>query len=107
MPSNFTARVMQAVEKLAAAEDKHPEQSRAWIWRRLIPRVAVVAIVIAGGVFLHERSEGARAAELAQSLKTVTQVESLPSPSTLEDFDAIRRMGKTAPVDQELLALLQ
>jgi ferric-dicitrate binding protein FerR (iron transport regulator) len=108
MPSNFTARVMHAVEHRAAVR-KHGHVMRhyRWWWRSLLPRMAMAAVVVCAGIFVHHRYEVARAAEFARSIVVVSQVESLPDAAFLQDFDAIRRLSKKPPVDEELLSLLQ
>lgn len=103
--SNFTARVLQAVER--EQTQREPGLQWAWIWRVLVPRVAVAAVVVGAGLFAHHRHEVAQRVALAQSMVAVADVRSLPSPQFLEDFDVIRRMNPTPPADKDLLALLQ
>lgn len=105
--SNFTARVMQAVEREAVACKSKPAIWRVWLLRPLLPRVAVAAVVVCAGLLAYHHHETGRRAALAQSLVAVSEVESLPSAALLEDFDVIRRLGRTPPVDEELLALMQ
>jgi anti-sigma factor RsiW len=106
--SNFTARAMQAVEHEAESEQRGRVVHRqGWWWRSLLPRMAVVVVLVFGVFFIHQRYQDARAAELVRSLVAVTQVESLPDPAFLQNFDAIRRLSKPPPVDEELIELLQ
>ena len=99
VPSNFTSRVLQAVEQ---ETKKAPTQG--WrFWHRLprwLPRVAVVGIVLAFGTFAYQRH---------QTLETARSVAhiSLPEPELLRDFDAIQRLGQTQAPDEDLLALLK
>ena len=51
MPSNFTARVLQAVRLDEAAERRRRRWSQWVWWRRLAARVAVVAIIVVAGIF--------------------------------------------------------
>jgi negative regulator of sigma E activity len=105
VPSNFTARVLQAVEREAA-------RPRAWSWRwnwhMLVPRVAFAAAVITftGLVFQHHEINRQRTA-LARNVALVTRGQPMPSPEALENFDAIRRMSQPQHADDELLALMQ
>ncbi|MGO9003005.1 MAG: hypothetical protein ACLPYM_00590 [Limisphaerales bacterium] len=105
VPSNFTARVLQAVEREAA-------RPRAWNWRwnwhTLVPRVAFAAAVIAftGLAFQHHEIYRQRIA-LARNVALVTGGQPMPSPEALENFDAIRRMSQPQHADDELLALMQ
>lgn len=107
VPSNFTARVLQAVEREAHLQKPALPTGRSSWLRSLLPRVAVVAAVACIGLFAWHRHETAQRAELAKSLMAVSEVESLPAAAFLEDFETIRRLGRTAPVDEELLALMQ
>jgi anti-sigma factor RsiW len=107
--SNFTARVLRAVEREAEANgDASTAPWHGWL-KSLLPRVAVAvaALVLGLGFYGWHRHQVAQRAELARSLMAVSQVESLPPAAFLEDFDAIRRLGRRPPVDEELLALMQ
>jgi negative regulator of sigma E activity len=105
VPSNFTARVLQAIER----EEARP---RAWNWRwswhTLVPRVAFAAAVIAfaGLAFQHHEIYSQRTV-LAKNVALVTSGQPMPSPEALENFDAIRRMSQPQHADDELLALMQ
>lgn len=105
VPSNFTARVLAAVE----LEDNKATRSRGWNWRLLWPRVAVAAaVLIFAGVSLQHYEVKARRAELAENLASVTRMQT-PSIEALENLDAIQRMSQsqTGHADTELLADLQ
>jgi anti-sigma factor RsiW len=108
VPSNFTARVLQALERENAAELRHP--GRKWHFRfrwNWLPRVAVAAVVVGAGLFSYEQgSRAVRRVEYAQSVAAVSGVASLPSPEVLQDFDAIRVSNPTK-ADEELLAALK
>jgi len=101
LPSNFTARVMQAVE----LEDAR--RAPAWIfftwnWRVRLPRFALAAaVVMAAGLVLHQQAISSQRAALARRIALVPA----PSVEVLQNFDAIQRMGQPAHADPELLAL--
>jgi negative regulator of sigma E activity len=102
--SNFTARVMQAVER----EDLQAARMRGWRWRwrSLLPRAAVAAVMVAAAGFTFYQHEiDNRRFELAQNVALVTQAQPLPSVDALKNFDAIQRMSQPAHADEELLAL--
>jgi anti-sigma factor RsiW len=106
--SNFTARVMQAVEREAAAELRQGE--RKWqFWRRLrwLPKVAFAAIALGAGVLSYHQIQAARFAEYAHSVAAVSDVSSLPAPDVLKDFDAIRASDPTPAPDEQLLTALK
>ena len=106
VPSNFTARVLEAVQRDAARPQ--PKRDWAWVWRVFAPRVAVATCVVAGaGLFANHRLAIWKLKTIAGSVQTVAAVSSLPAPEVLADFDAIRRLGAAATPDNELLAALQ
>ena len=110
--SNFTARVLQAVERESAAEARRESKSifdrvRQWFWRPA-PRVAW-ALLVAGllGFGYHQHQTNVRG-EMARGLSVLANVATLSGPAVLQDFEAIDRLGKSAPGDdEELYALLQ
>jgi anti-sigma factor RsiW len=108
VPSNFTARVLQAVEREAAAELRRGERKRPF-WRRLrwLPRAAFAAMVLGAGLVSYRQIQAARFAEYAHSVVAVSDVSSLPGPEILKDFDAIRASNPTSLPDEQLLAVLQ
>jgi hypothetical protein len=104
--SNFTARVMQAVER--EAHTRPQVGSRAW-WLRLIPRVAVAAVIIVAGAAGWHQYRVQQRTSMAQSVAAVStavaKVDPLTDPKVFANFDAINRMGPSP--DRELLALLK
>jgi len=105
VPSNFTARVLAAVELDEAAAARSP--GWALNWRLLWPRVAAVAaILILAGVSVQWHEFHSQRATLARSVALVA-AQPLPSVDALENLDAIQRMSRPAHADGELLAALQ
>jgi hypothetical protein len=105
--SNFTARVLQAIEREAKA-DARQRSSRKTFWRmppRWLPRTASATIVVTAGllIYLHNNSVEARQRALVQRVAAVP----LPSPEILTNFDAIRIVSATPAPDEQLLALFQ
>ncbi len=101
MPSNFTARVLQAVEHEAA-------RSPRWNWHVLMPRVAFAAVVVAfTGLTIHHHEIYSQRVALVKSVALATGGQPMPSAEALENFDAIRRMSQPQHADDELLALMQ
>ncbi|HEY1490559.1 MAG TPA: hypothetical protein VGF90_05920, partial [Verrucomicrobiae bacterium] len=109
VPSNFTARVLQAIEREAAAAAPRPPGNRVrWFLRVLLPRAAVAAVVLGLGVgVLSHQHTTANRAELVQGVKVVAGVSSLPSPEILQDFETIRQMPASTGPDPELISLLK
>lgn len=102
VPSNFTTRVMQAIE-LEESRAKH-RWFASWNLRALLPRMAVAAVVVVcSSLAIHEYQLDARRTQLARSVALVTS-SPLPSVDALNNFDAIARMSQPH-ADDELLAL--
>jgi negative regulator of sigma E activity len=102
--SNFTARVLAAIE-LEAAE---AARSRGWHWnwRSLLPRVAVAtAVLVFAGVSIQRYEANSQRAALVKNVAMVAAAQPLPSVEALNNFDAIARMSQRA--DDQLLALMQ
>ena len=106
VPSNFTARVLQAVER----ESVRPHATGwnwSWAWRVLVPRMAVAAVVVVfAGFGIHGYELNARRAALARNVVLVAEAQPLPSVDALRNFSAIQRMSQPH-ADDELLVLLQ
>jgi negative regulator of sigma E activity len=84
MPSNFTARVLQAVER----EEARPRVwSWRWNWHTLVPRVAFAAAVIAftGLAFQHHEIYRQRTA-LAKNVALVTRGPTDAQPGSAGKF---------------------
>ena len=108
VPGNFTARVLQAVEREAAAELRRPRGN--WLsrrWLRWLPRMAFATVVVGAGLVSYQHLEAAHRKKLAESVAMVSAVSSLPSPEILKDFDAIQASNPTPAPDEQLLAVLQ
>ena len=108
VPGNFTARVLQAVERDAAAELRGREgRWLVWPWRRWLPRVALAVVVVGVGFVSYQKVDASSRRKLAESVAMVSSVSSLPSPDILKDFDAIQALTLTPPPDEELLLVFQ
>ena len=108
MPSNFTARVLQAIER----EEARTAPTRSWFWfwhwRVLVPRVAVAVMVLGLAGLAYQRHELGQRAELARDIALLAEAQPVPSVEALKNFDAIQRMSQTTTrADDELLALLK
>ncbi len=105
VPSNFTARVLQAVE---LDEGLRPRRGiLGWNWHMLLPRIAVTAaLILFAGMTLHHYDLTARRTALARSAVLVAGSQPLPSVDALKNFDAIQRMSQPR-ADEELLTLMQ
>jgi anti-sigma factor RsiW len=107
VPSNFTARVLQEVERQHRRSARRGKANwRGWL-RLLLPRTAVVAAIVGLSIVSVQQYRSAKRAELARSVAAVSDVQSLPGPDILADFEVIRRLSPATAADEELLALLQ
>jgi len=106
VPSNFTARVLAAIE----LEEARATRSGGWTWdwRALWPRVAVAAaVLIFAGAGLQRYAANSQRITLAKNLAMVAVAQPPPSVDALENLDAIQRMSQPAHADGDLLADLQ
>jgi negative regulator of sigma E activity len=102
--SNFTARVMQAIER----EEMNQSRWRffGWRWQAVVPRLAAAAVIVGLASFtFHQHELYARQVALAKDAALVVSSQPLPSVEALKNFDAIQRMSQPAHPDDELLAL--
>ena len=100
--TNFTARVLQAVERDSSSASRRERGLFHWLKFNWLPRIAVVTLLVCGGfvtVQQHKRTQ------IAQDVAAVSNAAILP-PQWLQDFDAINGLSQP-PVDNELLAALQ
>jgi len=107
VPSNFTARIMQAVDRETASS---PEGVRTWRWnwQLVLPRVAAaMAVMVVGVLALHQYTIHHQRIALVKTVALVTSGQPVPSTEALENFAAIRRMSQPQHADDELLALLK
>jgi len=102
--SNFTARVMQAVE----LEELRVVRTRGWHWnwQAFLPRfAAAAAVMLFAGFAFHQHENANRRAEITRSVMIVASAQKLPSMEALQNFDAIQRMSQPVHADEGLLAL--
>lgn len=105
--SNFTARVLQSVDRHAADQSRERQPRRLWPLFHWLPRFAVPALALGIGLLVFQRHQVVARAQMAESVAAFSQVTSLPGPEVLKDFEVVRRLSQTPPADEELLALLR
>lgn len=106
LPTNFTARVLQAVHR---EERPSTPRSRDWTWilRVLVPRTATAMLVLGVCGFAVHQYRVKQHVVIGDSLVTIATVPTMPSAQALEDFEAIQRLDSDPAADKELIALLQ
>ena len=105
MPSNFTSRVLQSIERETHEAQRSAARAHTPWWRAFMPRFAVATAVvgISGISYWHYQSvKQEELADAAKNLVTVTGAGALSDPAVLEDFEVIRQMSQA---DDGLLAL--
>jgi len=111
VPSNFTARVLEAAAREARQDERRVGEKRGWfgrLWTRsLMPRMALALVVFGAGLFAYHEIHQRQLAEIRQSLITISDVPSLANPEILQDFDAIEVMSQSPKADEDLIKLLQ
>jgi len=102
--SNFTSQVVHAVERDVLESSPHSTRKSFahWLRSNWLPRVALAALLLGGGVFSVQQY---KRVQVAHDIAAVSSVASIP-PQWLQDFDAINRLSQP-PIDDELLAALQ
>lgn len=105
VPSNFSARVLQAIERESQNAGRVDPRARVPWWRVLVPRLAAVTVVLGIGMIVYRHHQSVKQTELAGTAKEFVAVAAAAPQAGLtvfEDFEAIRRMGQA---DEGLLAL--
>jgi hypothetical protein len=107
VPSNFTARVMNAIDLAEAAEARNTGSGFRWrlLWPRLVGATAIC--LLTGVLAIHQFGTSHQPALLAKNLAQVASAPTQPSVEALENWDAIQVMSHPASADGELLAALQ
>jgi negative regulator of sigma E activity len=105
VPSNFTARVLQAVELEESRRTRR--WSLGWNWHVFLPRIAVTAaVVLFAGLTIHHYELAGQRNALARNVALIAGSQPLPSVDALKNFAVIQRMSQPR-ADDELLALMQ
>jgi len=105
LSSNFTARVLQAVD-LEAAQEARQARSRPW-FRVLLPRLGGVTAALLLAFFGVQEYRAVKRLELAKDV-SLMEMAKLPGADVLQDFDAINQLQQIAATsDEELLKALQ
>ncbi|RPI99768.1 MAG: hypothetical protein EHM39_05955 [Chloroflexi bacterium] len=109
VPSNFTARVLQAVKRAEEQAGRQPTGLwRLWHWpAKWSVRAALASVILVAGLLSYQHVQDSRREERAQSLMEITSAAAVPGPEILQDFDAIHAMSQAPTADLELLKALE
>jgi hypothetical protein len=106
--SNFTSQVLRAIELEEVKISR--EHKRGWPARRVgfgwVSRLAVAGFCAFVGLLAINHHQFSKRVQLAHNIEQVTRVAALPT-EWLENFETINQLSQTAPVDEELLAMLK
>jgi hypothetical protein len=109
VPSNFTARVRQAVQ--AGQSSSASDRTRVWhrfVIRRWMPQVATVGTAVTVAWLAYAQHQAAGRQELARNLAEISRLAGGTSVEVLENFDAIERLNQVPRNEaRELMAALE
>jgi anti-sigma factor RsiW len=106
--TNFTARVLQAAQRLPAKPAwRRRLEMFPWLPAGWVPRAALAAAMVCSGLLSFHEYEALRRTREAQAVASVSRLAALPSIDWLENFDTINRLNKVKVADDDLLTVLQ
>lgn len=106
LSSNFTARVMAAIEQDEAEQRRTPARPKGHWWRVFIPRFAVAALVVVTVSLGYRHNAATQRMELTDAAKQIAEGRALSDLAVIEDFETIRSLNPAeAIVDETLLAM--
>lgn len=106
VPSNFTARLWQTIERDDVTKHRAPAPRRTWWWRVFVPRFAVATVVVGTGLLVYRHNESVQQVEFVKSFLAVAS-PSLADPKVIEDFEVICQLSPPTAADEELLKLME
>ena len=107
VPSNFTARLGQTIERDVASKVRAPAPRRTWSWRVLVPRFAVATVVVGSGLLVYRHNESVQQVEFAKSFLAEAGAPALADPKVIADFEVICQLSPPTAADEELIKLME
>lgn len=104
--SNFTARLLQAVQH-APARPAWRDWFSHWLPESRAWRVALCSMVVCAGVLSFHEYQVMHRIRMARDLAGVSRVAALPPVEWLKDFDTINSISQVKVADDDLLAALE
>lgn len=107
--SNFTALVMQSIDREVRLADRAAEgQPTLWQWlHRWAPRAAWTSLALGGAFLAYAQYQNFSRAQLARGVAQISRMAALPNLEMFEDFEAIHRISQVTPDDSEVLDALK
>jgi hypothetical protein len=106
--SNFTARVLQAVQNAPVRHTWRDWFAPAqWLPESLAGRVAMCSMMVCLGLFSFREYQVIHRARMARELAGVSRLAALPPIEWLKDFDTINGISQVKVADDDLLAALE
>jgi hypothetical protein len=106
--SNFTARLLQAVQNSPTRRTWSDWFAPAqWLPENLAWRVAMCCMIVCVGLFCFHESQVIHRARMARDLAGVSRLATVPPMEWLKDFDTIKGISQVKVADDELLAALK
>jgi hypothetical protein len=105
VPSNFTARVLDAARR--EEERRVHSSARRWSrpWQKLLPWAALSSAAALVALLAVEHTQVAK--QRTQLAHNLAASAALQNPDDVRDFDTIRHLKQISVPDDQLLALLQ
>jgi anti-sigma factor RsiW len=107
VPTNFTARLWQAIERDEKVKAHAGVPRRIWWWRVLMPRFAVATVVVGGGLLVYRHHESEQQVAFAKSFLAEAGGPFLADPKVIEDFEVICQLSPSTAADEELIKLME
>ncbi|MGZ4974316.1 MAG: hypothetical protein ACXWKG_01655 [Limisphaerales bacterium] len=105
--SNFTSRVMQAVQRADAETERKRAPWRAF-WRYgWAAKFGVAIAMLCLGTFSFREYQANARAKLAADVKAFAETAPIPQVDWLKNFDTIEQMSKVQVADNELMMARQ
>jgi hypothetical protein len=107
--SNFTALVMQSIERDSAASARgHAPDWLGWLRRHWLPNAAVAGLTLTITFVGYHHHRSNERALMAAQVAGLAEAVSASGPDVIENFNPIWRLGDAPPeADTKLIALMQ